>query len=435
VRIDMRWKKNQHQAEFDADMETKLLHLNGGFGSGKTYGLCRKLLKLSYINRDVRGGCVVPTIADFKKDMLPVFQDILESHRIRYRYHKGDKWFMLPWSRRELQIASAEKKIRGPNWGYAGINEVTLISQERYRETVGRVRLKNATCPQIASSGTPEGTSHWLYEDFVEKPLKNSRIIYGDTRNNLENLADDYVDTLIASYPQHMVDAYLKGMFVNMSTNRFYYAYDPHLNDDKSLARIPGLEVVITLDFNVDPMCATAWHIVYVRAKNGGLVLDKRTGKPMKKLLGFDQVELSGPRGADTHRMAAALRERGYLPESTTIYCDPAGNSRSTKGTSDVQILKQHQFLKIKFNPSAPHMRRRQLAVNNLLDKAQIQIHPVNCKGIKRDLDGVEQDVVTLGKVKDNPKLTHYSDGLDYLVDVEFPLSGTKPESSNPRIR
>jgi len=31
--------------------------------------------------------------------------------------------------------------------------------------------------------------------------------------------------------------------------------------------------------------------------------------------------------------------------------------------------------------------------------------------------------------------LTHYSDGFDYLVDVEFPLSGTKPTAGNQQIR
>jgi hypothetical protein len=33
-------------------------------------------------------------------------------------------------------------------------------------------------------------------------------------------------------------------------------------------------------------------------------------------------------------------------------------------------------------------MRKRQLAVNNLLDKGQIQFHPDTCKGIKKDLEG-----------------------------------------------
>ncbi len=231
-----------------------------------------------------------------------------------------------------------------------------------------------------------------------------------------------------------MLDAYLKGLFVNMSTNRFYYGYDPHLQHDKKLKRIPGMECIVTLDFNVDPMCATIWHMVYVRGQNNAVILDA-SGKPRKMLLGFDEVKMTGPRGADTRRFAEALKARGYTPDCTTIYPDPAGNSRSTKGASDVELLKQAGYKKIRFNSTAPNMRRRQLAVNNLLDKKLIIFNPDTCPGIRKDLEGVEQDPVSLGKVKDDPKLTHFSDGLDYLVDVEFPLSGSKPSSNLVRIR
>ncbi len=433
-KLDLRWKKNIHQAEFDADVTTKHLVLVTGFGGGKSTGLVRKLMKLSYLNRHIRGGCVVPTIADFKKDLLPIFEDILESSRIKYRYHKSDKWFRFPWSRGELQVASAEKKIRGPNWGYAGINEVSLITHERYKEVVGRVRVKEAPCPQIASNGTPEGDTHWLYEAFVETPIPRSRVIHGDTRDNAMNLADDYIATLMESYDPIMLDAYLRGLFVNMSTNRFYYAYDARLQHDKDIKRIPGMECIVTLDFNVDPMCATVWHMVHIKGEHGGLLLGV-DGKPKKMLIGFDELKMGGARGADTTRFASALKERGYTPDCTTIYPDPAGNSRSTKGYSDVELLRLAGFKKIKFNASAPNMRRRQLAVNNLLDKGHIRFNPVACPGIAKDFAGVQQDTVSLGKLKDDPKLTHFSDGLDYLVDVEFPLSGTKPTSSLVRIR
>jgi len=430
----IRYDQNEHQAEFHQDDETKYLHLSSGFGGGKSYGLVMKLFKLSRINRNIPGGCVVDSISNFKKDLLPIFEDVLERNHVRYRYHRTEKWFRFPWSKAPLQVASAERPLRGPNWGFAGINEVTLIEELRYKEVIGRVRVKNAPCPQIVSSGTPEGTGHWLYERFIETPKPRTRIIYGDTRNNAKNLSDDYITSLQESYDQTMLDAYLKGLFVNMASNRFYYAYDPHRNLDKSIKRIPGLKVIITLDFNVDPMCATAWHIVYARGPNGAMILG-RDGKAVKKLLAFDQVELSGPRGADTPRMAAALKERGYTPDITVIYPDPAGNSRSTKGYSDVELLRQAGFRDIRFKSTAPDMRRRQLATNNLLDKGLVQAHPEACKGIKKDWEAVEQDPVSLGKVKDNPKLTHYSDGFDYLVDVEFPLSGTKPTAGNQQIR
>ena len=38
-------------------------------------------------------------------------------------------------------------------------------------------------------------------------------------------------------------------------------------------------------------------------------------------------------------------------------------------------------------------------------------------------------------KIKDNPKLTHASDGMDYFIDIAFPLSGHKPENRSVKFR
>lgn len=432
--LRVRYDKNEHQELFHSDDHSKFLHLNCGFGGGKSYGLVMKALKLSYLNRNIRGGVVCQSIADFKKDLLPLFEDILEENRIKYRYHKSDKWFKFPWSRGELQVASAEKKLRGPNWGYALANEVTLFEHERFKEIIGRVRVKHAPAPQIATSGTPEGTSHWLYERFVEKPMAGSRIIYGDTRANAKNLASDYIQSLMNSYDSVMLDAYLRGMFVNMNSSRFYYAYDASRNEDRNIFQVPGETIHVSMDFNVDPMTCTLWHLLDVTDEKGLPIRDAQ-GNTIQEALAFGQIMLGGPKGADTNMMAQALKARGCHPDDTIIYPDPAGNSRSTKGASDVQILRNNGFHQIKFKSAAPDFRKRQLNHNNLLEKGRVRIHPSNCPGLKKDYEAVEQDQVTLGKVKDNAKLTHFSDGADYFLDIVFPLSGHKPESRSIKYR
>lgn len=393
-----------------------------------------KALQLSYLNRGVPGGCVVPSIADFKKDLLPLFEDILEENRIRYRYHRTDKWFLFPWSSAKLYVASAEKTLRGPNWGWAVINEVTLIDHSRFKETVGRVRVKDTPHPQIASCGTPEGTGHWLYESFIERPINNSRIIFGDTRDNAQNLAGDYIQSLIDSYDSVMLDAYLKGLFINMNGHRFYYAYDPKRNHDETIERIPGQEVLVSMDFNVDPMTATLWHVLPVTDERGATVRDAH-GQLCRRAIAFDQIELGGAKGADTHQMVDAMLARELHPDTTTIYPDPAGHARSTQGQPDITILKSRGFTKVRSRSVAPQFRKRQLAVNNLLEKGWIKINPRTCPGLKKDLEAVEQDIATFGKVKDNPKLTHFSDGMDYFIDLEFPLSGVKPDSRSVKFR
>lgn len=374
----------------------------------------------------------MPSIADYKKDLLPLFEEILDTNNIQYRHHRTDKWFQFPWTSARLYVVSAEKKIRGPNWGFAGLNEVTLMTHERYKETIGRVRIKDSTYPQVVSSGTPEGTGHWLHEVFVENPMNNSRIIYGDTRANAENFRDDYIQSLEQSYDPIMLDAYLRGMFVNMKGNRFYYAYKPEVNDNKLIERVPGAEVRVSLDYNVSPMIATLWNITYVTNASGVPLLDPQ-GVPYRKARAFDQIVIED--GAETQKMSRALYEYGLDPETTTIYPDPAGKNRSTQGPPDNKILEQCGWKKIKSRLAAPRFRQRQLAVCNLLAKGLIEINPDRCKALKKDLEAVEQDKATYEKIKDNPKLTHASDGMDYFIDLEFPLSGTKPESRSIKYR
>lgn len=403
------YRKNPHQKEFHEDVHSKFLHLSSGFGGGKSFALVMKLFKLSALNKDIHGGLVCPSYTDFKKDMLPLFEDICDQNKINYKYHGTDHYFNFPWTKGRLYVATAEKKLRGPNWGFAGINEVTLMPHERFKEVVGRVRVRNAKCSQIAMVGTPEGTGHWLYEHMIEKPMANSRVVYGDTRDNQDNLDPFYIQSLMDSYDQIMLDAYLRGLWVNMSSNRFYYSYDPAKNDNKDIEEIQGLPVHVSLDFNVSKMVATVWHF------DG------------KKLKAFDQVIIQD---ADTYKMCKALKSRGYGPDRAVIYPDPAGNARNTKGIPDIKILRQEGFNDVKVKTSAPRMRKRQLNMNALLDKGVIQLHPVKCKDLKKDFESVTQDPITLEKIKKDMERTHASDGADYMCDILFPFMGDKPKSS-----
>ncbi len=422
MKVNWKYKRNPHQEEFHEDITSKFLHMNSGYGGGKTHALIMKMFRLSFLNRPYPGGLIVPDIPDYKKDVLPLMEQILEDAKLLHRcdYHSTDKTWRFPWSKGKLYVASAEKKIRGPNWAYVGFNEVTLIPWARYREGIGRVRIKKAPYPQIASSGTPEGVSSELYENFVLKPMARSRIIYGDTRANAENLNPDYIQSLYDSYDEIALAAYLKGLFINMTGNQFYYALDPVINYDTSIKEDLTKEVLITMDFNVDPFVAEAWQEYWNPATK------------LREWHAFDEIVLHGKQTKD---MCNAMKARGYTPNRTTIYPDPAGKARSTSGNPDIVILGQEGYKNIKTKSVAPQFRKRQLAVANCMSKGQIRINPVKCPALKRDLEAVEQDPGDYSKVKKNPKLTHASDGMDYMIDIVEPLSGTKPTTTSVIIR
>jgi hypothetical protein len=383
--------------------------------SGKSYALCHKILKLSMINKDIPGGFMSPTLKEFKRDCLPIFEEILDTAGVKFHYNKTDLYFQFPWTKGKLYVVSGETKIRGPNWGYAGVNELTLIDLVRYKEIIGRVRVRNAKCPQICSVGTPEGYTNEYYEYMIEKPRHKFRIIYGSTKDNEQNLGEDYIESLRSSYDTAMQQAYIEGLWINMSGNRFYYSYDPKRNDDPTIEEIDWQQVHVGLDFNVSPMAATVWQF--------------REGK----LFCFDEITLYD---ADTKKMCDALKSRGYTPDRTILYPDPSGKARSTKGDPDIKILEDYGgFTEIRFRTKAPGFRMRQLNTNNLFEKGLIKIHPDKAPRLRKDFMAVEQDKVSLEKIKDNLEYTHHSDGFDYLCDILFPFSGKKPTVHSVTVR
>jgi hypothetical protein len=413
--VKLKYKKNPHQKDFQSDISSRYLHLSSGFGGGKTYALVMKLFQLSAINKDLPGGLMAPSYAEFIRDVHPTIEDILEENSIPFTFNKNEKWYLFPWSSSKVWVATGQEKIRGPNWAFACINELTVIPIIRYKEVIGRVRLKKAKAPQIASNGTPEGTDSPYFQFFVEKPPASCRVVYGDTRDNADNLDPDYIKSLEESYDDVMVKAYLKGLWVNMNGQPFYYGYSTK-NELLSIKKDLDYICHVAMDFNVDPMTASVWRY-------DGKYLDC-----------FDEIELFD---ADTHKMCEALKARGYTHRNTVIYPDPAGRARSTKGQPDVEILKQHGYYDIRVKKRAELVRVRQLNVNNLLSKGVIRINPELCPKVRRDFLGVQQDPVTLDKIKKNHLLTHLSDGIDYMCDILFPFSGKKPQqrASIDRIR
>lgn len=419
-RYKLLYRANKHQSEFHNDLTSRFLHLSTGFGGGKTFALCMKAIQLHQLNAPHHGAIVCPDFQEFKKDVLPEFEAILEKNNIPYKYHKTDHYFTFPWSRGKLYVISADKPIRGPNWAFALINEVTLIPLLKYREVIGRVRVKDAKFPQVCSVGTPEGYASEYYDFFIENPPKlmqdKLRIIYGATDDNTENLHEFYLENLESAYDKKMIQTFRQGLWVNMADNLFYYSYNPRVHHDTSLEPSMFSEFHVSMDFNVDPFCATVW------------------GYDGYRLYGVDQIELKGGDGYRTENMIAALNSRGYKPNNTIIYPDPAGKARSTKGLPDVTVLKNAGY-EVRVKAAAPSFRRRQLNVNNLLDKVLLIFNPVRCKGIKKDFEAVEQNILTLEKMKDNPALTHFSDGVDYMTDILFPFSGDAKATTQTRLR
>ncbi len=404
MRIAFRRKIAAQVAIFD-DESTRELMLCGGFGAGKTAILVYKGIKLSYQNRGFAGGLLVPSIPEFKRDFLPMMLDVFQREIPGATYHQSGKFgmhFMFPWSKEPLYVFSAERQVKGPNLGWLLVNEMSLIKWERIKEFLARRRLPHVPCPQVIFAGTPEDEYDWL-DAFITKRTASGRlkVHYATSFDNPFN-DESYGADLLENFDEDEAQVYVYGRPGRIGNNYFFRKYSP-ANNDFEIEYDPELLVHASLDFNVGRMCCGFAHIF---------------GNGSAKQVGyFDQLKIKGT-DADTEGMAKAIKAR-YGTQNVLITCDASGKNRKTTGRSDVQVLESHGF-KVRYTASNPPIRRSQIVTNSLFAKRQILVHPTNCPDIKKDFLKVKQKA-DYDIDKSNIELTHFGDGVRYLVHHEFP--------------
>src|SRR6185437_5005622 len=116
--------------------------------------------------------------------------------------------------------------------------------------------LKNG----IDVTTTPEGFK-FVYQQFVkalrERPVLQNLygLVQASTYDNELNLPDDYISSLMASYPPQLIQAYLRGQFVNLASGSVYPEFDRVLNHTDEVIREKE-PLFVGLDFNVMNMSA-----------------------------------------------------------------------------------------------------------------------------------------------------------------------------------
>jgi len=403
LRLPFSRRIKQQSEAFDDDVSPYCM-LSGGYGGGKSYWLFMKLLKLSALNKEAAGGLLCPSLPEFKRDMLPMMLEYLSSNVPNARYYSNGRYgihFKLPWTKHPLFIFTAERPVKGPNLGWGGINEFSLMPKERIDEMISRIRVP-CPSPQLCFAGTPEDDFLWL-EEFVDKHTKTGKLKVRtvSTFDNVFN-SKEYGQNLVDNLDPEAAQLYVYGKMTRLGRDYFYYAYKPTVNDfpieyDESQL------IHVGLDFNVGRMSAVFAQVY---------------GDGDRKQLGFFGELILKNHTSDTKEMGLALAAR-FDKRNLLITCDASGRARKTTGLSDVKTLESMGF-KMRYKTANPRIRRSQLLVNGLLAKRKILINSEACPTLKRDLLKVEQKS-DFEMDKSHDELTHAADGLRYLCDQEFP--------------
>ena len=264
---------------------------------------------------------------------------------------------------------------------------------------------------------TPEGF-RFVFNQFVRQPQVKPALasLYGmvqaSTYDNEINLPEDYIDSLLGTYPKNLIQAYIGGQFVNLQTGNVYASYDRKLNHCDDTVQ-PGEILYIGMDFNVGKMAA----VIHV----------KRDGLPRA----VDEIV----NGYDTPDMIRQIKDRFWRVENGVllptcqirVYPDASGGSRKSVNASetDIILLRKAGF-RVCAPEANPPVKDRVNAMNGMFCNAKKERrYLVNDYFCPTYADCLEQQAwAANGEPDKSTGHDHAPDGAGYFINFDYPVRG-----------
>lgn len=416
---------NHPQAEF-MNTSTPFSGFVGGYRSGKTFIGCVKLWKLAAAHPGIKLGYFAPTYPQVRD----IFYDTIEEVGDEFSDHAGMpctvdinksehtvKLIIGGEVYATVKCRSMEHphRIVGFDISHALIDEIDCMKKEKadaaWKKIVARMSSVRDDYPvnTVDFTTTPEGFN-WMYDFFVkqlrEKPeLKRFySLVKASTLKNRKNLPDDYIDKLYATYPSNLVDAYVNGEFVNLTSGGVYTCYDRKLNNTSRQVK-DNDHLHVGMDFNVGKMSA----IVHVEDNANGTKITSAVDEFMGLL--------------DTPAMIRAI-ENKYPEHRITIYPDASGQNRKSSNASETDISQLKKSFNVNARTKNPFVKDRVASVQGMLCNANEErryfINEVLCPETAESLE--QQIYNKQGEPDKSHDNDHPNDALGYYINNQFPI-------------
>lgn len=392
------------------DLPNFIKILVGGYGSGKTMILCKRMISLALENAPCPVAIVSPTFPQARETSIVTCKTLLDGKRqllgkeFRWTYNASTHQFTIFYKGRVARIiiysGDNPLALKGPNLAAAGIDEPFIQDEAVYKQLLARIRHPLAKKRELCVSGTPEKLGWgWGLCMGEEGEGQDVGFIRASTRQN-KALPSDYVKRLEASYSIAEAEAYLDGHFRNLTSGQVYHAFDAARNV-KKLDAPRDAQFAIGMDFNVNPFAFTLfWYT-------------------LDQIHYFDEYELPN---ADTEYACRTIRTRPDGHRFMEVFPDASGGSRhtsSTGGRSDFTYLKAAGF-ELRHKGANPFVKDRENAVNGALrasdGTSKMTIDP-RCKKLIRYLSQYNHSEKNKQK-----SMGHLLDAVGYPVAHIFPV-------------
>ena len=401
----------------------------GGYGSGKTFAgsLLGILLALRYPG--IRGLVAAQTYTLVRDTTLQTYFEQLE--QIGFAEGKDYEWSS---SLQKLTFKNGSEilfrhfdepnKLKSLNLGFVEIEEMSDIPYDTFKVLLSRMRQrprkdwKHFTY-RIFGHTNPELQRGWIYKTFVENPAVNYRLITAPTTQNIY-LPEGFCDELKKVYDEQYYKIFVLAQNGDYSSGLVVKDFTDE--NIKNISYQPEMDLHISCDFNVDPMC---WVLAH---------------KTEDKVFYFDEIAM------ENTTTARACEEfcRRYPNHKGKIIIngDASGDNRScTSEYTNYVIIKKKLLqygydVEIRIKAYNPPIKTRIAAFNAKIRNADGEIClyvDKKCEKLLYNIynlkykEGTSRiDIPTYQQIKQSKELkflSHPMDAASYLVEFYWPIT------------
>ncbi len=380
-----------------------------GFGSGKTETLIQSAIKDKLLAPRYNVACYAPTYDLLKLIIAPRLIEALEELGIIHTYNKSDNTISCyKYGKFILRSLDNPARIVGYETFRAHVDELDTLRLQSAKDAWNKIIARNRSKVEgvqnkVSAYSTPEGFQ-FVYERWAKNPNEDYKYITAPTYSN-PFLPEGYIEGLKATYPPQLIESYIEGKFVNLTTGSVYPNFDRFDNlDNDNVIEKPYEALHIGMDFNVNNMAA----VVHVMRNGIAYAVNEFTN------------------GRDTPSIVETIFE--YYPvdkHSIIIYPDASG--RATKSTnasqSDITILK-NAGLTVSAPRSNGPIKDRIASFNKALrDPNGFRQYHVNLERCPVLALSLEQQCYDKNGMPDKSSgLDHILDASGYFAVRQFPI-------------
>lgn len=421
-------KSQREFLEIPHDYTLDVAVYQGGYGSGKTFSgsLLGILLALKFPG--IRGLVGAQTYTLVRDTTLQTYFEHLDN----FGFTEGVDY---TWSATMQTLTFSNhseilfrhfdepNKLKSLNLGFVEIEEMSDIPYDTFKMLLSRMRQKIK--PQwkgfhyrIFGHTNPEAQRGWVYETFIENPPPNYRLISAPTTQNIY-LPEGYCDELKKLYDEEYYNIFVLAKTGNYSSG--LVVKDFTKENIKDITYQPEMDLYISCDFNVDPMC---WVLAH---------------KTEDKVFYFDEIAMENTTTAKAceeicHRYP---NHKGQI----IINGDASGDNRSCTSEYTNYVIIKKKFLQygydvdIRIKAFNPPIKNRVMAFNAKVKSAEGEIClfvDKKCEKLLYNIynlryrEGTSRiDLPTYQQIKQSKELkflSHPFDAASYLVDFYWPI-------------